>query len=80
MGREGGALGETTYLVVLEGQIVQTRVDQIDCLITVGALSDDGEEDDGEGSGDELDGGEGAAAWRARRLEVKRYVGRRGRG
>ena len=53
-------------------------MDQGDDVARVGgAVADDGEEDDGEWSGDELldGGGEAAAAGRARGLEVEGGVG-----
>lgn len=63
-----------TYLFVPESQIVQARMDQVDDVARVGALSDDGEEDDGERSGDEGDGWKAAAAGGSRRLEVEGCV------
>lgn len=65
---------QETYLFGPQGQIFQRRVDQVDCLAAVGALSDNSEEDNGEGFGEELDREEGPAAWGARWLEVERGV------
>lgn len=49
-------------------------MDQVDDVAWVCALSDDGEEDDGERSGDDLDGGKAATTGGTWRLEVEGCV------
>jgi hypothetical protein len=51
----------------------------VDDVVWIGALSDEGVENDGERSGDELNGGEGPPARGSRRLEVEGGVGGGGR-
>jgi hypothetical protein len=69
-------LGSRTYLILPKRQVVEAWMDQIDGLTGIGALSDDGEQDDGEGSGDDLNGWKAATTRSAGRLKVEGCVRR----
>jgi hypothetical protein len=70
---------EYTHLFLPTRQVaaIEARVDQGDDVAGVGALPDEGEEDEGEGPGDQVleGGGEVAAPGCAGGLEVERGVG-----